>query len=71
VEVTKLKCGCVYATADNEPAVRHGIEMGGYVKKFCTRHAPAHNVEAPLREPKRKFSAPFPSSCAVYTGATK
>lgn len=67
----KLKCGCVYATADNEPAVRHGIEMGGYVKTFCARHAPASRVGPAPREPKRKFAPPFPSSCAVYTGAAK
>ena len=28
-------CTCVYATARNEPAVRAGAEMGGYVKEFC------------------------------------
>ncbi len=29
------KCECVYATAENTPAVRSGHEMGGYLKAEC------------------------------------
>lgn len=30
-----MTCTCVYATADNTPAVRSGHEMGGYLKEEC------------------------------------
>lgn len=30
-----MTCKCVYATADNTPAVRDGYEMGGYLKEEC------------------------------------
>lgn len=33
--MSKRKCGCVYADSKNTPAVRHGLEMGGYLKEAC------------------------------------
>lgn len=33
--VTRNNCTCVYATAENTPAVREGYEVGGYLTHEC------------------------------------
>lgn len=46
--MTRRKCGCVYATAQNTETVRKGLEMGGYVKEFCAEHRPEARQGDPM-----------------------
>lgn len=43
-----LKCGCVYADANNTPAVRNHFESGGYLKYACPAHAADPGINAVL-----------------------
>lgn len=36
--MSRLACGCIVATAQNTAAIRRGVEVGGYVKRFCEQH---------------------------------
>lgn len=45
-----MTCKCVYATAENTPAVASGHEMGGYVKEECAEcKAERERDEAPSK----------------------
>lgn len=74
-------CTCVYATARNTASVRHGAEMGGYVKQMCEHcTAQKHDVwpcQHCLRSPRRYrvtapwiTSAPFPDLVNVWADIT-
>lgn len=36
--MSRRKCGCVFADASNTVSVRHGYELGGYLKHACIKY---------------------------------